>query len=330
MATMIDLDLRGQLEDRRQRLKTAIPASSQPAALEALLNEVDAALERMDAGTYGLCEACHDPIEAERLAANPLARVCLGDLSPDEQRALEHDLETAAGIQRSLLPRPDHRVAGWDIHYCYEPAGPVSGDYCDVVAPANGEAPVFFALGDISGKGVSASLLMAHLQAILRGLLATHASVDALVASANRVFCESTLARRYATLVCGRATAAGEVELCNAGHWPPLLLRSGDAAVATIAATGLPIGMFSSGSFTRQTLRLAPGDVLLLYTDGLSEAQNQAGAEYGLDRARAVLTRSGSRPAAGIVGACLEDLRAFRDGTARKDDLAIMAIRRVA
>ena len=327
MATSAEFILRDQLADRRRRLQAAIPASTQPAALVALLHDVDSALGRLETGTYGRCEACDEPIEADRLGADPLVRFCLSDLTPGEQRALERDLEMAAHIQRSLLPRPDHVVAGWEIHYRYEPVGPVSGDYCDVVVPETGDAPVFFALGDISGKGVSASLLMTHLQAILRSLLATQASIDGLVESANRLFSESTLPAHYATLVCGRAASSGEIELCNAGHWPALVRRAGE--VRAVGATGLPLGLFSNGSFTAQTLRLEPGDVLLLYTDGLSEALDGAGAEYGLERARAVLRHCGALSASGVVAACLDDLGVFRQGAVRRDDLAVMAIRRV-
>ena len=203
MTTVPELALRRQLNDRRQRLQAAVPAAAQPGRLLELLREVDAALERIDAGTYGRCEVCQDPIEDDRLAADPLVRFCVGDLTPGAQRALQHDLELAARIQRSLLPRPDRVFGGWEVHYRYEPAGPVSGDYCDVVLPDGDRAPLFFALGDISGKGVAASMLMANLQAIFRSLLATGEPLQALVERANRVFCESTLPTHYATLVCG-------------------------------------------------------------------------------------------------------------------------------
>jgi sigma-B regulation protein RsbU (phosphoserine phosphatase) len=213
-----------------------------------------------------------------------------------------------------------------EVHYRYEPAGPVSGDYCDVVLPDGDHAPLFFALGDISGKGVAASMVMANLQAIFRSLLATGEPLQALVERANRVFCESTLPTHYATLVCGQASADGEVELCNAGHCPPVLRRGGE--METIAATGLPVGLFSSGSFLVRTVWLRPGDVLLLYTDGLSEALDASGAEYGDERPRTVLARCGGLSASDVVRACVDDLRAFEAGAGRRDDLTVMALRR--
>jgi len=115
MVAAIEPLLREQLIDRRQRLETASSAFHRPAELTRLLHEVDEALHRMDIGTYGLCEVCHDPVEPERLLADPLTRFCLGDLTPREQRALEEDLELAARIQMGLLPPATQKIDGWEV-----------------------------------------------------------------------------------------------------------------------------------------------------------------------------------------------------------------------
>jgi sigma-B regulation protein RsbU (phosphoserine phosphatase) len=137
MATTTETYLQSQLEDRRKRLEAAIASSAANASLAGLFGEVDAALERMRAGSFGICEECHEPVEQERLIADPLVRFCLDHLSEPQRRALEQDLELASGVQRALLPPHNFRADGWRIHYCYEPAGMVSGDYCDVI-PAEG------------------------------------------------------------------------------------------------------------------------------------------------------------------------------------------------
>jgi sigma-B regulation protein RsbU (phosphoserine phosphatase) len=98
-----------------------------------------------------------------------------------------------------------------------------------------------FALGDVSGKGVAASMLMAHLNAMFRTLISINLPLEQMMERASRVFCESTLPTQYATLVCGRATNDGDVEVCNAGHLPPLVIQRGE--VTSIAATGLPVGV---------------------------------------------------------------------------------------
>jgi len=326
MASVIERDLREQLLDRRQRLQTAIAEFEDATHLVHLLQEVDAALERMNQGTYGLCEVCHESIEIEALMANPLVRVCLGDLTPDQQRALEDDLELASRIQAELLPQHHLSFDGWEISYYYEPAGPVSGDYCDVVKPEAAGGDLLFLLGDISGKGVAASMLMAHLHAIFRSLITADLPVHRLVERANRIFGESTLSSYYATLVCGRASRSGAVEVCNAGHPAPLWMRGRE--VLSIEATGLPVGLFASGQYSARRLQLAPGDSLFLYTDGLTEARNQADVEYGVGRLSSLLRDCDSFSPQGLISTCLEDLTAFRSGAPKADDLTLMAIRR--
>lgn len=324
MVTAIEPLLREQLIDRRQKLETVASPFHRPAELTRLLQEVDAALHRMDEGTYGLCEVCHDPIESERLLADPLARFCLGDLTPREQRALEEDLEMAAQIQVKLLPPHSQQIDGWEVSYHYQPAGAVSGDYCDLIRAA--DQTLHFVLGDVSGKGVAASMLMAHLNAMFRTLVSINLPLEQMMERASRVFCESTLPTQFATLVCGRATSDGEVELCNAGHLPPLLVQQGK--VTSIAATGLPVGIFCSESFSTTRLQMQKGDTLFLYTDGLSESLDGDGREYGAERLSSLLTENASLPTDSMISLCRQQLHTFAEGRVPRDDLTLMAIRR--
>lgn len=316
--------VRDQLIDRRHKLLTAAATLDRADDVTRLLDEVDRALGRMNAGVFGLCETCHDTIEPDRLRADPLTRFCLDHLTPGEQRALQHDLDLASRIQRELLPRPDVRLDGWEVAYHYQPAGPVSGDYCDLI-PGNADQ-VHFVIGDVAGKGVAAAMLMSHLSAMLRTLITIGLPLSQVMERASRVFCESTLPTHYATLVCGRASSSGEIEICNAGHPPPLLVHEGE--IARLDATGLPIGMFCSERFSSRVVRLAPGDTLLFYTDGLVEAQNAAGVEYGIERLAALAASANRRPKAAI-DACLRDLAAFRGAPGADDDLTILAISRL-
>jgi phosphoserine phosphatase RsbU/P len=329
MASVTESFLRDQLAGRRQRLAAtigAVDAAVQVQELQTLLTEVDAALGRLDGGTYGLCEVCHDPVEADRLACDPLLRYCLDHLSAGERQALQHDLDTAARIQAALLPPRDLVVDGWDVHYHYQPAGPVSGDYLDIVAGGPGGRDLYFVFGDIAGKGVAASILMSHLKAIFRGLIATAPPLGELVSAASRMFCESTLANHYATVVAGRLGPTGEAEVVNAGHPPPLLLAGGE--VRELPPTGLPVGMFCTPAYGVERFRLAPGDALVLYTDGLSEAVDRAGGEYGGRRPAHVLAGRAGAAAEALTAALRADLEAFRAGGPATDDLTLMAIRR--
>ncbi len=326
MATVTRDMLVQQLADRRQRLESARVRAPEDPQFGRLLEEVDAALARVADGSFGLCEVCHDPVEAERLLADPLVRFCLDHLSEREQRDLERDLQTAGRVQRALLPSPDIVVNGWEVHYHWEPAGPVSGDWCDVVPGQRGG--LYFMFGDVSGKGVAAAILMSHLHATFRALVASEPTVAELVERANRVFRESTLSPYFATLVCGHASSDGAVEICNAGHCPPVVLTAGGASA--VDPTGLPVGTFYSAAYSSRTVALAPGDALVLYTDGVTEARNRDDAEYGAARLVRTLARARALTPRGVVSACLDDLAAHLGGAPKVDDLTLMAIRRAA
>jgi sigma-B regulation protein RsbU (phosphoserine phosphatase) len=317
--------LQAQLTERRKRLESVIGEIGGTAHLVGLLHEVDAALERIDNGSYGLCDACHDSIEVDRLLADPLVRLCLDHLTDDQRRALELDLELASRIQAALLPKQDLALDGWEAHLLYEPAGPVSGDYCDGVLPEGARSDLFLLLGDVSGKGVAASILMAHLHAILRPLIMSLPLVEA-IERANRVFCESTLPMSYATLVAVRASASGIVQICNAGHCPPLVVHGSE--VTSVPASGVPVGLFSSGNYAQREAHLVPGDLVVLYTDGLTEAANPDGDEYGIERLDRLLRKITRSSAAAAARACREDARAFQSGEPNRDDLTLMVLRR--
>jgi sigma-B regulation protein RsbU (phosphoserine phosphatase) len=325
MVTAIEPLLREQLIDRRQKLEIAASSFSEATEISHLLAEVDAALRRMDLGTYGLCDFCDEPVETERLIANPLTRLCIDHLSPKEQRALEDDLELAARIQTGLLPQPSLKIDGWEIAYHYQPAGIVSGDYCDLISSA--DQSLLFVLGDVSGKGVAASMLMAHLQAMFRTLISINLPLEEIVERASRVFCESTLPTHYATLVCGRANTSGGIEICNAGHLPPLLLRNG--TLKSIEATGLPLGIFGNEHFSVNRYQMEKGDTLFLYTDGLSETRNGAGSEFGVERLSGLLTENHGLSPKQLLTTCVNEVDAFRITDVVADDLTLMAIQRV-
>jgi sigma-B regulation protein RsbU (phosphoserine phosphatase) len=214
-----------------------------------------------------------------------------------QRRALEHDLELASAIQTRL-----------------QPAGPVSGDFCDLAADEGDR--LFFALGDVSGKGVAASLL------------SLGAPAADLMERANRLFCASTLASHYATAACGFALRSGEIEIANAGHCPPLVLRRG--SIEAVPATGLPLGLFCDGRYSAARLKLELGDALILYTDGVTEARDPADQEYGQERLAALLPRFAGMAPQHIAAACLEDFGAFLGDSSQTDDVTLMVIGRQA
>lgn len=321
MATLEVTFLNSQLEERKRRLQAAIALAPQKAGFVGLLREVDSALERMANGSYGLCQECHESIEQDRLLADPLVCYCLDHLSESQRAALQRDLDLATQVQRNLLPQANLQAGGWETSYYYAPLGAVSGDYCDLI-PSDGQ--LFFVLGDVSGKGVAASMLMAQLHALFRSLIGMALPLGQMVTQVNRVFCESALAGQYATLVCGLAKPTGEVEIHNAGHLPAIMAGSG--GVLRIESTGLPLGMFHEVDFSATRVHLEIGDMLFLYTDGLSEAR-RADDEYGVDRVSHLVRQAAAKRPAELIASCLSDLRTFIDGPPL-DDLTLLAIQR--
>jgi sigma-B regulation protein RsbU (phosphoserine phosphatase) len=315
--------LQSQLEERKRRLEMAAASAPRNAELVMnLLSEVDSALDRMAEGTYGLCLECHESVERDRLLADPLVQYCLDHLTKQERAALQRDLDLAAKVQRNLLPQNGLRVGDWETSYHFAPVGAVSGDYCDLIA-ADGQ--LLFLLGDVSGKGVAASMMMAQLHALFRSMTGMSLPLGQIVAHVNRVLCESALAGQYATLVCGLAKPDGEVEIHNAGHCPAIVVGRGGASC--IESTGMPLGMFHEAGSSATCVQLECGDTLFLYTDGLSEARNEKD-EYGVDRVMTLVRQQAAREPKELIAACVEDLRAFVNGGQSFDDMTVLAVRR--
>ena len=325
MAEQNIAELREQLIERKEKLNISIKQSGDNENLVNLLEQVDAALERMDNGTYGICVVCKGHIEPERLRVDPLVTVCLEDLSSEEQRVLQQDLNLAAKIQHGLLPKNDLVSAGWITSYSYIPAGPVSGDYVDIIEFKDSKESLLFLLGDVSGKGVAASLLMSHMRAMFHSLVSIDFKINSLVEKANRLFCESSILSHFATLVCGKVNSIGEIEICNAGHNPPLLVKNNK--VIKIDSTGVPIGLFCNAKYESKCLTVDKNDILFLYSDGLTESTTNE-IEYGEERLiKTVSSLKDSSPKELIAGV-LEDLNLFLSGNQRKDDITMMALKR--
>ncbi len=317
---------RESLEIRRSRLHEALHRNRGAADLERLLAEVDAALARLENGSFGLCQACGEPVEAERLLADPLTCYCLDHLTVEQYRALEQDLELAAKVQGRLLPPRQVAAGCWEIVHYFRAAGPVSGDYLDLIRSRDREEEVYVFLGDVSGKGVAASLLMSHLHAVFRSLIPGGGALSHMVGRANHVFRESSLASQYATLISAHLGAEGQVELCNAGHCLPYRLNGG--GVRPVECTGLPLGLFAESTFESCRLSLSPGERLFLYTDGLVEAHDRGHREYGSQRLEGVLAQSTSRNSREVLEHILEDHSRFLGGLPLHDDLAVMIVER--
>jgi len=319
-------DLRGELQHRRDALTMTISEVGEAEDLLRLLREVDGALERVGTDGYGLCRMCGEPFDDDELLAEPMKQYCLCSLTEAQKVALERDLDLAWRVQASLLPEKILSHGGWEVHFRYQPVGPISGDYCDVVTNGASDGWMYFLVGDVSGKGVAAAYLAAYLSALVRTTLETPVPVADLVEKLNDYVSDRTRSLHFITLVCGRANAAGHVEICNAGHCPPLVLRG--TGVSRVDATGLPLGVDRGDPYNTCSLDLSRGESLVLYTDGITEARDTSDRMYGAETLQKVLTASRSATPVSLADACLRDIESFRNGAPRTDDVTLMVVRR--
>jgi sigma-B regulation protein RsbU (phosphoserine phosphatase) len=236
---------------------------------------------------------------------------------------LQAQLELARQVQLRLLPDRSCCISDWEVAFSYESAGFVSGDYVDLI-PAGADA-FYFALGDVSGKGVAASMLMSHLHATLRTLLPSNKTIEDVVTSASSTFCQSALPAQFATLVLGKADRSGNVELVNAGHNPVLLVEG--AEVEIIAAASLPLGMFCSTDFTTVRRSVSPESTLFLYSDGITESTDETGNEFDLNRLAETLLQSGNLLPPAVVETIQRTIVRYTNGAQPSDDRTMLALR---
>ncbi len=325
MAELLLETFKNQLLDRKSKLERTVSFFENPDTLYDLLKQVDKALERIDAGVYGICEVCNDTIEPERLLADPLITVCLDHLSKAQQRALEADLEDAGKIQRALLPKNSLELGNWGFTYHYSPAGIVSGDFCDVIPTPKGS--VIFVVGDVSGKGISASLMMSRLHALLHSLISFNLPINEILKKANRLFCESTISANYATMIIGEAREDGSLDLSIAGHNPPFIITKGN--VFSVKATGFPVGLFSDSVYEVEKFHLDKNDSILLYTDGFTEASVN-GNEYGMRRLQEQLPQLQNEfSAQKMLETLLKEHTAFLGNQLPGDDVTLAVLKRI-
>jgi sigma-B regulation protein RsbU (phosphoserine phosphatase) len=244
-----------------------------------------------------------------------------------EQERLRKELRVAAEVQKRLFPEKDPETALLELTGACVPARGVGGDYYDFLelGPRLG-----IALADVAGKGIAAALLMLVVQASLRGLAgADGSSIPDLASKMNRLLYRSTGPSSYATFFYGDVDEAKrELRYVNAGHNPPYLLRSGEESIIEELTTGgAIIGMFPRMQYQEGVVELRPGDVLIVFTDGVPEALNPAGEEFGEQRLKEALVRHAPLPVAGMKSRLLDEMRAWIADAEPHDDLTFVIMK---
>ena len=244
-----------------------------------------------------------------------------------EKQRIEDQLKVAREVQSGLLPGAPPELAGYDIAAVNLPTWAIGGDYYDYVSVDGGRLGVVVA--DVSGKGIPAALIMATFRAALRTEIRRNAELPAVAAQLNRVVLESRDASRFVTAVCGVIdVASGRFTYVNCGHNPPLVLRaSGEAE--SLRQGGPALGLFTEGSFEAGTVRLEPGDSLVLYTDGVVEPADGRGAEFGIERLETAVRGAIGRPATEALRAVIDATRAFSGQEDYDDDFTLVVVKRL-
>lgn len=239
---------------------------------------------------------------------------------------LDEELRTAYKIQSRLLPRQLPATSQYRFAGVNKPCKTVSGDYYDVVVRPDGR--IYFVIADVSGKGITAALVMSSMATAFSIFTRTDPSPAELVAELNVTLAPNTAPSKFVTLVVGVLHPdTGAIEYANAGHVPPLLVTAN--GVEALKSTDMVVGLFPAAKYRNQVTRLEPGDSLVLFTDGVSEAENELDEQLGLPAVEELLKSQHRQSADSLLESIETKVREFVRGTAANDDVTLLAISRL-
>ncbi len=245
-----------------------------------------------------------------------------------EQQSLERELQLAREIQQRFQPTSPPHVEGYELQGISFPSYQIGGDYYDFIRCPDGRLVV--ALGDVSGKGTSAALLMSSLHAAVHAQVAACRPLGESIRAVNRYLADNTPGNRFVTLFYAELdTETGMLSFINAGHNPPLIAHAA-GTVEQLAPGGLPLGIIPDYDYREGRTQLLPGDVLVAYSDGVTETVNPKGEEYGPARLQTVIQQNTDRTASAIRDKIEAALSAFAQGMAAVDDITLLIVKREA
>jgi sigma-B regulation protein RsbU (phosphoserine phosphatase) len=239
-----------------------------------------------------------------------------------EQARIEHELRIAAEIQRALLPPGRHTGAFYQAMGTSLPSRAIGGDFFDFTDRADGGFG--FAVGDVSGKGPAAALLTAKIQGLFSAQSDQGSPADT-IRIVNRGLTRRAVEAKYATVFHATLDKGGVLTYCNAGHNPPLLY--GASGLRRLESGSMPVGFFEHAPYADEKEQLHPGDALVVYSDGVTEALDVQGQEFGEERLVAILQEHHNEDAAAILDAIIEAVKTFARGAAQHDDVTAMAVK---
>ena len=286
--------------------------------------------DKVRAFTAGGVDYVTKPFQVEEVLARVETHLALRRLQKklqDANRKMEQELSLAGEVQTSFLPHELPAIPGWQLSVTLKPARETSGDYYDVNLLPNGRLGMLVA--DVVEKGVGAALYMALSWTLIRTYAAEYPTQPELVLGAvNRRILGDTDANQFVTVFYGILDpVTGTLVYCNAGHCPPYLMNvQNGKGVRELIRTGIPLGILEDKTWGQKVVKLAPGDVLVFYTDGITEAQNEQGMFFGEDRLLESMRTNLGRSAQDIRDAIVADVQRFVGDTPQVDDIALMVL----
>lgn len=273
--------MKGAPPDQRQIRFGPLPENS----IETRLDRLEDVIAQTHTKDFGICDVCHEDVGVDTLEMDFTACVCIEHFSDEQRRRLEQDLELSHKVQKALLPKDAPAIPGMRVAALIQPAEIVGGDYFDFFRFRDGTHGI--AIADVMGKGLPASMLVASLQASLRILVPENDSPAEVMKRLNMLFYHNIHLIKFISIVLARYNPETRVlEYCNAGHNPPMHLRkhNGALTIDMLKPTGAAIGLTESMVYANARINLQRDDVLLLYTDGATEARSKQGEEFGAHR----------------------------------------------
>src|SRR5882672_9480579 len=245
-----------------------------------------------------------------------------------QQERLERELQLASEIQQRLQPTAPPLISGYEFQGISFPCYEIGGDYYDFIKRDDGRLVI--ALGDVSGKGTAAALLMSSLHAAIHAQCGSHDSLVGTISAVNRYLTDNIPSNRFVTLFCAELDPEpGALSFLNAGHNPPLIVHAA-GTVEQLASGGLPLGIKADADYKEGRTQMYLGDVLVIYSDGVTEATSPSGEEFGPTRLYEVVQRNVDASAAGIRDRIESALTKFAQGTRAADDITLVIVKRQA
>jgi sigma-B regulation protein RsbU (phosphoserine phosphatase) len=335
MATNIFQRIQGGLAAKRQNLTEFLESAPEEKInlccedeqeVQAHLHVIKTALEKAEDQTLGICTVCHGQVEPGLLEMDYTSSVCLGDLSEPERRRLESELELSAIVQRALLPQEPPHIPGVELAAFSRPAEIVSGDYFDFFHFRDGAHGLVIA--DIPGHGVSAGMLMSSLQTAIRTMAPETDSPSEILTRINRFYIHNINFTTFVTVFLARFDPLTHtLTYASAGHNPPAVVHKDGAEVTWLKPTAPAIGLVEEFHPRTEQVTLENGDLLFLYTDGVTEASNLELVQFGTMRLAKLLGENADLSASDIIRTVRQGLVAFGDGHALEDDTTFVALK---